>query len=127
MTRGLAAAAALAFLIGLVMGATALSGAERTGRAFTDAWERGDYTRMYSMLTPAAKKRVSPAAFRSAYATAAATATAVEVQAGKVHDDGDFARAEMAVRTPLFRARRGNLRVPIVDGHVGRSPELPFP
>src|SRR4051812_29033783 len=127
MTRGLAALAGLAFVIGLIIGATTLSGAERTGRAFTDAWERGDYPRMYSMLTPGAKKRVSPAAFRSAYTTAAATATAVEVQAGKVHDDGDFARAEMAVRTRIFGVVRGNLRVPVVDDHVDWSPELVFP
>src|SRR3954449_3273557 len=127
MTRGLAGVAALAFLVGLVMGAVALSGAERTARSFTSAWERGDYTRMYSLLTPGAKKRVTPEAFRSAYTTAAATATALGVQAGKVHDDGDFGRVEMAVRTRIFGVVRGNLRVPVVDDHVDWSPELAFP
>ena len=43
MTRALAGVAALAFLVGLIMGAVALSGAERTARSFTSAWERGDY------------------------------------------------------------------------------------
>src|SRR3954453_4868928 len=127
MTRGLAAVAAVAFLIGLIIGATTLSGAQRTARSFTAAWERGDYPRMYSMLTPAAKKRVTPAAFRTAYSTAAATVTAVGVDAGKVHDDGDFGRVEMAVRTRIFGVVRGHLRGPVVDDHVDWGPELVFP
>src|SRR3954454_21300254 len=127
MTRGLAALAGLAFVIGLIIGATTLSGAQRTARSFTSAWERGDYPRMYSMLTPGAKKRVTPETFRAAYTTAAATATAVGVDAGKVHDDGDFGRVEMTVRTRIFGVVRGNLRVPVVDDHVDWGPELVFP
>src|SRR3954452_20822087 len=122
MTRALAGVAGLAFLVGLIMGAVALSGAERTARSFTSAWERGDYPRMYSMLTPGAKKRVTPEAFRSAYTTAAAPAPAVGVDAGKVHDDGDFDRVEMRVRTRIFGVVRGNLRVPVVDDQVGWGP-----
>jgi cell division protein FtsI/penicillin-binding protein 2 len=127
MTRGLAALAGLAFVIGLIIGATTLSGAQRTARSFTSAWEHGDYPRMYSMLTPGAKKRVTPETFRAAYTTAAATATAAGVDAGKVHDDGDFARVEMTVRTRIFGVVRGNLRVPVVDDHVDWGPELVFP
>src|SRR3954454_2712296 len=127
MTRGLAGLAALAFLIGLIMGATALSGAERTARSFTSAWERGDYSTMYSLLTPGAKKRVTPQAFRSVYVNAANTATQVGIDAGKVHDDGDFGRVEIAVRTRIFGVVRGNLRVPVVDDHVEWGPELAFP
>ena len=127
MTRGLAALAALAFVIGLIVGATTLSGAQRTARSFTSAWERGDYPSMYSMLTPSAKKRVSEAAFRNAYTTAATTATSVRVEAGKVHDDGDFGRVEMTERTRIFGVVRGNLRVPVVDDHVDWGPELVFP
>src|SRR3954462_12397050 len=127
MTRGLAALAGVAFLIGLIMGAFALSGAERTARSFTSAWERGDYPAMYALLTPGAKKRVSPEAFRSVYVNAANTATQVGIDAGKVHDDGDFGRVEMAVRTRIFGVVRGNLRVPVVDDHVDWAPELAFP
>jgi hypothetical protein len=126
-TRILAGVAAVAFLVGLIMGATTLSGAERTARSFTSAWERGDYARMYSLLTPSARDHVTEAAFRSAYANAAATATAVGVDAGKVHDDGDFGRVEMAVRTRIFGVVRGNLRVRVVDDHVDWGPELTFP
>jgi hypothetical protein len=126
-TRILAGVAAVAFLVGLIVGATTLSGSQRIARSFTSAWVRGDYARMYSMLTPAAQKRVSAAAFRGAYTTAAATATAVRVEAGKVHDDGDFGRVEMAVRTRIFGVVRGSLRVPVVDDHVDWGPELVFP
>ena len=69
-TRILAGIAAVALLIGLIVGATTLSGAQKTARSFADAWQRGDYSRMYSLLTPGAQKRVSPLAFRSAYTTA---------------------------------------------------------
>src|SRR3954447_498334 len=127
MTRGLAALAGLAFVIGLIIGATTLSGAQRTARSFTSAWERGDYPRMYSMLTPGARKRVSEEAFRGAYTSAAATATALGVEAGKVHDDGDFGRVEVAMRTRIFGVVRGNLRVRVVDDHVDWGPELTFP
>src|SRR4051812_7633207 len=109
------------------MGATTLSGAQRTARSFTSAWERGDYARMYSMLTPAAQKRVSEEAFRGAYTTAAATATAVSVDVGKVHDDGDFGRVEVAMRTRIFGVVRGNVSVRVVDDHVDWGPELVFP
>src|SRR4051812_24137331 len=127
MTRGLAALAGLAFVIGLIIGATTLSGAQRTARSFTSAWEHGDYPRMYSMLTPAAQKRVSEEAFRGAYTTAAATATAVSVDVGKVHDDGDFGRVEMGMRTRIFGVVRGNVSVRVVDDHVEWGPELVFP
>lgn len=126
-TRILAGVAAVAFLIGLIVGATTLSGSQRIARSFTSAWVRGDYARMYSMLTPGARKRVSAEAFRGAYTTAAATATAVRVQAGKVHDDGDFGRVEMTVRTRIFGVVHGSLRVPVVDDHVDWGPELVFP
>jgi hypothetical protein len=126
-TRILAGIAAVAFLIGLIVGATTLSGSQRIARSFTSDWVRGDYAHMYSMLTPAAKKRVSAQTFRSAYTTAAATATAVRVTAGKVHDDGDFGRVDMTVRTRIFGVVRGSLRVPVVDDHVDWAPDLVFP
>src|SRR3954449_9498156 len=109
------------------MGATTLSGSQRVATSYADAWERGDYPRMYSMLTPGARKRVSPEAFRSVYVAAANTATTVGMKAGKVHDDGDVGRVEMTVRTRIFGVVHGNLRVPVVDDHVDWGSELVFP
>jgi penicillin-binding protein A len=125
--RVLAGVAAAAFLVGLIVGATTQSGAERTTRSFAAAWERGDYGRMYAMLTPAARKRVSATGFRGAYAAAAATATAVSIGTGKVHGDGDVARVGVAVRTRIFGVVRGSVSVPVVDDRVDWAPHMVFP
>jgi hypothetical protein len=121
--RTLGGVAALAFLVGLIVGATTPSGAERATRSFATAWSRGDYAGMYRLLTPAARKRVSPAAFRSAYATASATATVVGMDIGHIH--GDHFNA--AMRTRIFGVVRGTVRVPTVDDHVDWQPYMVFP
>jgi cell division protein FtsI/penicillin-binding protein 2 len=123
----LGAVAALAFLIGLIVGATRVSGPERVTRAFASAWERGDYARMYSMLSPGVQKRVSEAAFRGAYSSAYGTATALALETGKVHGDGDGARVDVAVRTRIFGVVRGSVRIPVVDERVDWEPNLVFP
>ncbi|MEA2249474.1 MAG: penicillin-binding protein [Solirubrobacteraceae bacterium] len=122
--RALAGFAAVAFLVGLIMGATTVSGTERTARSFAAAWERGDYPAMYSLLTPAARERVTPESFKNAYVTAAATATAIGVQALKVHGDG---RIESEVRTRIFGTLRGDVRLPVVDDRIDWKPHLVFP
>jgi peptidoglycan glycosyltransferase len=122
--RALGAFAVVAFLAGLIVGATTVSGTERTVRSFADAWEEGDYGRMYSLLTPAARERVTPEGFRAAYATAAATATAAGLDVRKVHGDG---RIEMDVRTRIFGVVRGDVRVPVADDKVDWKPHLVFP
>jgi penicillin-binding protein A len=122
--RVLAAVAVLAFVVGMFMGATRVSGTERTARSFAEAWESGDYSKMYSLLTPAARKRVTPESFRNAYVSAAATATAIAVRPLKVHGDG---RVETEVRTRIFGTVRGDVRLPVVDDRVDWQPHLVFP
>jgi peptidoglycan glycosyltransferase len=122
--RVLACLAGFAFLVGLIVGATTVSSTERVSRDFARAWASGDYTGMYAMLTPGARKRVSPATFRAAYTTAAATATSVRVTVRKTHGDG---RIEMAVSTRIFGVVRGSVKVPVVDDHVDWGPQLVFP
>ena len=126
-TRSLAAVAAVALVVGLIVGGSAQSGAERTARDFTSAWERGDYGAMYKLLTPAARKRVSAAEFRSTYAFAAATATATAIAAGKVKGEGDGARVRIAARTRIFGVVRGEVVVPVKDERVDWRPHLVFP
>jgi peptidoglycan glycosyltransferase len=125
--RSLAAAALAALLVGLVVGATTESGSERTVRSFAAAWERGDYGAMYRLLTPGARKRVTEPSFRAWYASAAATATAVKVAAGRVKGAGDGARVDVAVRTRIFGVVRGRVEVPVVDERVEWRPHLVFP
>jgi peptidoglycan glycosyltransferase len=125
--RTLVAVGSVSFIVGLIVGATTPTGAERTARAFASAWERGDYGHMYSLLTPKARKLVSEASFRGAYAAANATATALSVQAGKVKGRGDGARVDITVRTRIFGLVRGTVLVPVVDDHVDWAPHLVFP
>jgi cell division protein FtsI/penicillin-binding protein 2 len=125
--RVLAAFAALAFLIGLIVGAVTPSGPERVTKDFASAWERSDYARMYSLLTPGAKKRVSATTFRAAYDTAANTATAAGIGTDKVKGDGDGGRFEVTFHTRIFGVVRGTVRVPVVDDHVDWGPNLVFP
>jgi len=121
--RVLGAAAVLAFVVGLVIGAVTPSGPERVTRDFAKAWDRGDYARMYSMLTPDAKKRVSEAGFRAAYLTAANTATATELNVSKTHGT----RLVVQYRTRIFGEIRGTMRIPVVDDHVDWRPSMVFP
>jgi penicillin-binding protein A len=121
--RVLGVAAGIAFLVGLIMGAVTPSGPERVTRDFGRAWDRGDYGAMYSMLTPAAKKRVSEPTFRAAYSTAASTATATDVRVAKVHGT----RLVVEFRTRIFGDLRGPVRVPVVDDHVDWGPSMVFP
>jgi hypothetical protein len=125
--RVLAGLAVAAFVVGLIVGATTPSGAERATKSFASAWQRGDYARMYALLTPGARKRISAAAFRQAYLTAAATATAVSVDTGRVHGDSVGGRVDVAVRTRIFGVLRGSVKVPVVDDHVDWAPHLVFP
>ncbi|MEA2467897.1 MAG: penicillin-binding protein, partial [Thermoleophilaceae bacterium] len=122
--RALAGFAGVAFVVGLIAGATTVSGTERTVRSFATAWENADYPRMYSMLTPAAKKRVTATTFRDTYVAAAATATALGVNVAKVHGDG---RIEMAVPTRIFGVVRGIVKLPVEDDRVDWQPHLVFP
>jgi penicillin-binding protein A len=121
--RVLGVAAVIAFLVGLVIGAVTPSGPERVTRDFARAWDRGDYSRMYSMLSPGAKKRVSETTFRAAYSTAANTATAKEVNVFKAHGT----RLVVEFRTRIFGDLRGTVRIPVVDEHVDWGPSMVFP
>src|SRR4051812_19233300 len=78
---------------------------------------------MYSMLTPAAKKRVSEATFRAAYSTAASTATATDVRVAKVHGT----RLVVVFRTRIFGDLRGPVRIPVGDDHIDWGPSMGFP
>jgi penicillin-binding protein A len=121
--RVLGVAAALAFLVGLIVGSITPSGPERVTRDFGNAWGRGDYHRMYSLLTPAAKKRVTEAAFRAAYSTTANTATASGIRVVKEHDT----RISVEYQTRIFGTIRGVVHVPVKDDHVDWAPNLVFP
>jgi peptidoglycan glycosyltransferase len=121
--RVLGIAAGVAFLVGLIVGSVTPSGPERVTRDFGRAWDRGDYARMYSMLTPGTKKRVSEAAFRSAYSNVANMATATKVSVPKARGT----RLNVAFHTRIFGDIRGSVRVHVVDDHVDWGSNMVFP
>src|SRR3954453_6359795 len=123
-----AAIALVALGLGMLYGATRQSAAQKAARAFTLAWERGDYGAMYEHLTDAAQSRVKPAEFVKAYEAASDTATTVRMVAGHPHDDGNgIVRVPMTVTTRIF----GTVRAPLVfhtaGGKLAWSSNLVFP
>ncbi len=108
-------AGAAALFVVWVMGQRSDREAKRTVERFATAWERSDYQAMYSQLDDGSRARVSRLSFARAYGQAAATATAVRVQAGEPNKDGDVWRLPLRVRTRIFGLVRGDVVVP-VDG-----------
>lgn len=96
-------------------------------RRFAGAWERGDYAAMHAQLTERAKRLFPRAAFEAAYRSAAATATATAVEAGDVRDADGGAVVPLTLRTRVFGTMRGDLEVPMSGASVKWSPRLVFP
>jgi hypothetical protein len=82
----LLAVAGVAFLAGLVTGGRHESAERQLAERFTQAWERGDYAAMHSLLTPEAQKAGNVTDFARAYRDAAATATTAKLVAGRPSD-----------------------------------------
>ncbi len=122
----LLALAVVSVVLGIVIGA-GQSQSERTARDFAAAWARSNYTAMYSMLSPAAKKRVSAADFATFYRNATATATATELDPGRARDHGDNVRLPVRVTTRVFGTIDGRMEIPVSDAGVEWRPDLVFP
>jgi transpeptidase family protein len=101
---------------------------EVTGaRRFASAWERGDYTAMHAQLTERAQRLFPRAAFDAAYRSAAATATATAIEAGDPRDSDEGAVIPVTLRTRVFGKMRGDLEVSMSGSRVKWSPRLVFP
>ena len=129
----LLALAAVAFLVGLVVGGRH-EPAERTlATEFTKAWERGDYASMHAMLTPETQKSRSVIDFANAYRDAAATATTTKLVAGRAANPrDDTVTVPIAVKTRIFGDIHQTLTLPIgknADGDpaIAWDPQLVFP
>jgi hypothetical protein len=120
--------ALVAFVVGLLSGASAGDADRAAVRSFASEWRRGDYAAMYTHLTKAAQRRTSAAAFAAAYRAAAVTATLHEIVPGRASAPSHGA-VELPVlgRTRLFGAVRRTIRVKVADGRIDWSGELVFP
>ncbi len=133
--RGLPAlvgAAALAVVLGVLVGGGA-GGTERaTARRFASAWARGDYARMYGLLDAAARARTSFQDFAAAYRDAAATATLISLGVGTVGNrSGTAIPLQMTIRTRVFGTLRGVIDLPVSGSgdamRVAWRPSAVFP
>src|SRR5918999_985366 len=73
--------ALIALVVGVIVGSSHESSEERVARSFASAWERRDYPRMHSLLTPAARARFTLEEFARAYRYTTAIATAASLDA----------------------------------------------
>jgi peptidoglycan glycosyltransferase len=111
----------------LIAGSSSEPASVTAGRSFAAAWERGDVSSMYGLLTDTAKDRYSRRAFAGAYARTAATATQRSLRVLRVRPHGDGAVLDLAVRTRAFGTVRGSLELPIRDGKVDWRRWMTFP
>jgi peptidoglycan glycosyltransferase len=116
----LVALAAGAFAGGVVIGSRSGGAERRVVTAYVDAWARGDYDRMYALLDPGSRQRVTRAEFTAAYLADARAATLVKLvphRVGKLHRD--VIDVAVAARTRLFGRLRERLVVPLVKTPSG--------
>jgi penicillin-binding protein A len=120
--------ALIAVAAGAVVGARALSGSERAARDYTRAWARGDYARMYRLLSSRSRARISQRRLRATYLRAADTATATRVAVSHGSSEhGGAVSVPVKIHTRLFGTIAGDVRVPVSGDHVDWRPELVFP
>ncbi len=120
------AVAVVSLVLGIVIGA-GQSQSERTARDFAAAWERGNYSAMYQLLSPGARKRVTAANFATFYRNAAATATLARLEPGRAKDKGDAVRVPVRAVTRVFGVIDGEVDIPVGDEGVDWRPDLVFP
>jgi peptidoglycan glycosyltransferase len=123
--RALIVLAAVAFVVGAIVGAGhSSSPAPGVAARFAAAWAKGDYASMYDELAPASRRAVSPAEFAQAYREALMTATAdgERVVGAPRSAAGGVQVVSTSVRTRLFGTLAEHFRLPIVPGpHEGEA------
>ncbi|HKH17595.1 MAG TPA: penicillin-binding transpeptidase domain-containing protein [Solirubrobacteraceae bacterium] len=111
----LAAAAVVAFVAGAAVG-RGDDPRRATAHAFAQAWERGDYAVMRTLLTPEARRRVSLERFAGAYRRAAREATLSGLTTGRPGEPQDGAVAvPVELRTRIFGTLSGRVALPVVE------------
>lgn len=116
----LVALAGAAFAAGVVIGSRSGGAERRVVSSYVHAWARGDYRRMYALLDPGSRRRVTEAQFRAAYLADARTATLVKLVPHRVGmPQGHIIVVPMTARTRLFGRLSLELVVPVVSTSSG--------
>ncbi len=116
------ALAALAFVIGAIVGAShGPDAAHALAARFVTAWTRGEYVAMYGDIDASSKRETSPQELADDYEHALRTATATRLQAtGKPRDiSGGLVAVPVRVRTRLFGTLQLAFALKIVGGGGG--------
>jgi peptidoglycan glycosyltransferase len=125
--------AAVAFLVGLVVGGRHEPAERKLASEFVTAWERGDYAAMHAMLTPETQDGNPVTDFAKAYRGAAATATTSKLVAGRASNPRDgMVTVPIDVQTRIFGDIHQTLTLPIGkdaggDPAIAWDPQLVFP
>ncbi|MHB8235076.1 MAG: penicillin-binding transpeptidase domain-containing protein [Solirubrobacteraceae bacterium] len=119
--RPVIALAAVAFAIGVIVGANGgSSSADSLAQRFVAAWAHDDYAAMYADVDASTRRSLNADEFAAAYHEAMRTATATSLRAtGKPRSEGGVLRVPVVVHTRLFGALRLNVRVHIASGAEG--------
>src|SRR5512139_4303482 len=95
---------------------TSLPPAEPAAQEFLAAWERADYSTMYSLVSNETQAKLSPEAFANRYTAAQSTATArfVRAQLRSALQEGEQLRANYHVEwdTALFGTLQADYEMP---------------
>jgi peptidoglycan glycosyltransferase len=133
--RPVIALAAVAFVIGAIVGAShsAPSSAHRLASGFVAAWARGDYATMYADISPSSRQALSASAFAGVYRRANLTATVARLLVTGRPRDGANGVVVIPVRvyTRLFGVLSSSFDLAIEgqgeDTRVAWTRSLAFP
>jgi penicillin-binding protein A len=112
--------AVLAFAVGVVASTAPGRAERRLVTRYVDAWARGDYPRMYTLLDSGSRLHISEARFVADYRDTASVATLTSVLPGHVDGRaGDAIPVRVLVRTRVFGTLREILLVPLSGSGSG--------
>ncbi len=121
----LGAVAVAAFAWGIVQATSSGQDEKQLARRYIAAWQRDDYSRMYSMLDQRSKHRLSEAAFAAAYQRAADIATLTALRRPLVGGpNGRLVPVRIIARTRIFGTLRETLQIPYSSASSG--PQVRF-
>jgi len=118
----LAAAALIAFGVGVYLGAKHEPAAAGVARQWAAAWERGDYAAMHGLLSSTARDRTSLKRFVRAYRDSSETITLSKLRVAEPRkaDNGAY-DLPVAMKTRIFGRLTGTVRLPMVDKTDGKA------
>src|SRR4051794_26397334 len=116
--------AAVAFLVGVISGATHEPAERGLAANWTQAWRAGDYRSMYALLTSGARAKTSLERFTATYRDAATTATLSRVATGRPRVGGERIVVPTDATTRIFGHVRGNVVLPVAEDDSSGEPRV---